>query len=121
MPLSGDVDVDVDVDVDEGNLPAPLARSSVLSANDSTTSILTLHPAHIFVRHRVDKRRPLVCCRERIRLVRDDLVLGVVPPPAELLLLPEARRWFSLGGQRLPQAAPLPGKSVLLLLHRRLW
>ena len=106
--------------VDEGHLPAPLPGGSVLPTNYTTTSVLTLHPAHVFVRHRVHERRSFVRCGEGIRLVRDDLVLGIVPSPVLLLLLPEARWGLPLGRQRLPKAAPLTSQSVLLLLHRGL-
>ena len=107
--------------VDQRHLPTPLPRGRVLTTNHSTTSVLTLHPANIFVGHRVDERRPFICCGEGIGLVRDDLVLGIVPSPIDLFLLPESRRWFPLsGGQLLPEAAPFPSQSLLLLLHRRL-
>ena len=105
--------------VDQGHLPAPLPRGSVLPANYPATSVLALHPTHILVCNRVHEGRSFVCRGEGIRLVRDDLVLGIVPSPVQLLLLPEARWGLPLSRQRrLPKAASFTSQSVLLLLHR---
>ena len=109
--------------VDEGHLPAPLPRRCVLPTHHPPTPVRPLHSAHVLVRHRVHERWPLIGCWEGVRLVRNHLMLGVIPAGMLLLLLPEPRRLLPLGGQagwRLPKGTSLPLDPLVLLLDGRL-